>query len=77
MNKFKIEVIADSSGKWAGNAMVYDTFDAAKEAAVDLAHRWLLVTKARVVEFDPAIEADHDPLANRHMDSTVSTTEVF
>ncbi len=52
-NSFKIEVIADSSGKWAGNAMVYGSFDKAKEAALDLASRWLLVTKARVVEFDP------------------------
>ena len=76
-SKFKIEVQADSSGKWAGNAMVYDTFEDARTAARDLAGRWMLVTAARVVEFDPAIEADHDPLANRHMDSTINTTVVF
>ena len=52
MSKFKIEVIADSSGKWAGNAMKYDSFNAAKDAAVDLAMRWLSVRKARVVEFN-------------------------
>ena len=51
MSEFKIEVIADSSGNWAGNAMVYDTFRLAEEAAGDLANRWLLVTKARVVEY--------------------------
>lgn len=52
MKKFKIEVIADQSGTWAGNAMVYDVYEEAREAAINLAHRWMLVTKARVVEFD-------------------------
>ena len=52
MNKFRIEVIADNSGKWAGNAMVYDTYAEAADAANDLASRWLLVTAARVVEFN-------------------------
>lgn len=56
MSKFKIEVVADSSGKFCGNAMVYDTFDEAKNAAIDLAQRWLLVTAARVVEFEPGSE---------------------
>ena len=51
MNKFRIEVIADDSGKWAGNAMVYDTYAEAADAASDLASRWLLVTSARVLEF--------------------------
>lgn len=49
---FLIEVVADASGKWAGNAMRYGDFQSAKDAAIDLANRWLLVTKARVVEFD-------------------------
>lgn len=48
--KYKVEVIADSSGKWCGNAMLYDTEKEAKEAAVDLMNRWLLVRKWRVVE---------------------------
>ena len=64
MNNFKIEVIADRSGNWAGNAMVYDTFEKAKSAARDLASRWMLVTKARVVEFDES-------------ETTVTETEVF
>lgn len=52
MNKFKHEVIADNSGHWAGNQKEYETFDLAKAAALDLAGRWMLVVKARVVEFD-------------------------
>ena len=57
-NKFKIEVVADSGGKWAGNARVYDTFEEGKAAALDLAGRWMLVTRARVVEYsgDTTIE---------------------
>ncbi len=46
--------------------MVYDSFDKAKEAALDLASRWLLVIKARVVEFDPMTT-----------DEYLNTTEVF
>ena len=48
--KFKVEVIADSSGKWCGNAMLYETHEEAKAAAVDLMNRWLLVREWRVVE---------------------------
>ena len=51
--KFKIEVIADSSGRFTGNAMIYDEYQQAHYAAVDLAQRWVLVTAARVVEFNP------------------------
>ncbi len=65
-NDFKIEVLAGSSYKWAGNDMVYGSFDKAKEEAINLASRWLLVTKARVVEFDPMTS-----------DEYLNTTEVF
>lgn len=50
--QYKIEVIADSTGKWAGNAMRYDTHEEAEEAARSLARRWVLVTDWRVVEID-------------------------
>jgi hypothetical protein len=63
MNKFKYEVIADNSGHWAGNQKEYGTFDLAKAAALDLAGRWMLVMKARVIEFDG--------------DKTIEETEVF
>ena len=52
MSKFKAEVIADSSGKWAGNMLEFDTFDEAREYVKGLAYRWTLVTSARVVEFE-------------------------
>lgn len=51
-NKYKIEVIADSSGQWAGNAMRYATQEEAEAAARDLASRWVLVLEWRVVECD-------------------------
>lgn len=51
MTKFKVEVVADRTGKWCGNAAEYDTFEAAREAALDLAQRWYLVQRARVVGF--------------------------
>ena len=46
---FKVEVIADDSGKWCGNAMTYDTVDLAREAAISLHSRWMLVRTWRVV----------------------------
>jgi len=50
--QYKIEVIADSSGQWAGNAVRYDTHEEAEAAARSLARRWVLVTDWRVVEID-------------------------
>jgi hypothetical protein len=47
--KFKVQVIADNSGKWAGNGMRYATEEEAKTAARDLASRWMLVREWRVV----------------------------
>jgi hypothetical protein len=49
-NSWKVQVIADSSGAWAENAMRYATEEAATEAAKSLARRWTLVLKWRVVE---------------------------
>ena len=45
---FYVEVIADNSGKWAGNAKRYATEEEAKAAARDLASRWMLVREWRV-----------------------------
>jgi hypothetical protein len=47
---FKVEVVADNSGKWCGNARTFDTTEAAAEYAVDLASRWTLVQAWRVVD---------------------------
>lgn len=44
------EVIADSSGKWAGNALRFATREEAEAQVSDLSMRWLLVRETRVVE---------------------------
>lgn len=48
--KFKVEVIADSSGAWVGNQVKFDTRREAETYAVDLAGRWTSVREWRVVE---------------------------
>ena len=50
MNKYKVEVIADNSGQWCGNALTFDTAAAAEEYARDLAWRWTAVRQWRVTE---------------------------
>lgn len=49
---FKVEVIADSSGKFCGNGVAFATHAEAELAARDLASRWMLVREWRVVESD-------------------------
>jgi hypothetical protein len=46
---FKVEVIADSSGKWCGNGLEFSDLDQAKRYADDLMWRWTLVRDWRVV----------------------------
>ena len=48
--KYRVQVIADSTDHWAGNAATYDSAEAARQAAVDLFQRWLLVRSWRVVD---------------------------
>lgn len=48
--RFAVEVIADSSGKFCGNALRFDTVDAAKDYAIDLYARWTLVREWRVID---------------------------
>ncbi len=50
LKPFRVQVIADNSGKWAGNGMRYATKEEARDAARDLASRWMLVRKWRVME---------------------------
>lgn len=47
---WKPEVIADSSGKWCGNALRFATKQEAEEDVADLAMRWIMVRETRVVE---------------------------
>jgi hypothetical protein len=44
------QVIADSSGKFYGNALRFPTREEAEANVADLAGRWLLVRDTRVVE---------------------------
>ena len=55
MTSYKSEVIADSSGKWAGNALRFATRKEAEVYVADLARRWLLVTDTRVIESDDPV----------------------
>ena len=52
---FKAEVIADSSGKWVGNALVFQTQKEAEDYARDLWSRWTLVSEWRVVKTDEPV----------------------
>lgn len=51
---FKAEVIADDSGKWVGNALVFGTEEEAAAYVADLYSRWMLVRETRVVQTDEA-----------------------
>jgi hypothetical protein len=47
---FRVEVLADNSGKWCGNERRFATREEAEAYAKDLAWRWTLVRDWRVVE---------------------------
>jgi hypothetical protein len=51
-NPYKVQVIADNSGKWCGNGCTFPTIDAAKEYGRDLFWRWTAVRNWRVVSID-------------------------
>jgi hypothetical protein len=54
---FKMEVTADSTGKWYSNALRFAGRAQAERYALDLAMRWILVREYRVVESgDPVTE---------------------
>ena len=47
---FKVEVVADNSGKYAGNALRFKHVKEAEEYAINLMSRWMLVRTWRVVD---------------------------
>ncbi len=47
---YKVEVLADSSGVWAGNQLRYATKKEAEAEAIALALRWTSVSDWRVVD---------------------------
>jgi hypothetical protein len=49
------EVIADSSGKWCGNALRFATREEAEANVRDLMCRWMAVREVRVVESDEPV----------------------
>ena len=57
MSSFKVEVIADSSGKWCGNMLRFRNEADAATYARDLSMRWTAVLSSRVVPCED--EAKH------------------
>lgn len=47
---WKVEVIADSSGRWSGNSQRFRLKQDAEQYARDLMNRWMAVRKWRVTE---------------------------
>jgi hypothetical protein len=50
---YAVEVIADSSEVWCGNALKFPTIEAAEAYAKDLWSRWTAVRSWRVVRIVP------------------------
>jgi hypothetical protein len=65
---FKPEVIADSSGKWVGNALRFATYKEAEDNVADLFNRWMLVRETRVVE-------SSDPVNYRWVDGKLEAVK--
>jgi hypothetical protein len=55
---YRVEVIADGSNKWTGNALRFASLDEAGDYGKDLASRWTSVRRWRAVESD-------DPVTHR------------
>ena len=47
---YRVQVVADSSGEYAGNGLTFETPAKAAEYARNLMARWTLVTKWRVLD---------------------------
>lgn len=64
---FKVEIQTDNTGNWYDNAVRTGTREEAERYAKNLARRWLLVNKWRIVESDlPAnYTADADGVLTR------------
>ena len=52
---FKSEVQTDSTGKWYGNALRFETKDEAEAQVRDLSMRWTSVLATRVVESEDEV----------------------
>lgn len=58
--KYKVQVIADNSGKWVGNGLEFATVEEAKSYAVDLFSRWMAVRQWRVIDADMNVVASSE-----------------
>ncbi len=63
---FEPEVIADTSGKWCGNALCFATREEAEANVQDLMMRWFAVRETRIVESD-------DPVNYRYVDGRLES----
>jgi hypothetical protein len=66
---YKPEVIADSSGKWVGNALRFATQEEAEANVRDLADRWYAVRETRVV-------ISPDPVNYRYINGKLASVEI-
>jgi hypothetical protein len=63
---FKPEVIADSTGKFFGNALAFATKEEAEANVRDLSMKWMAVRETRAVESDQPVNyqyVDHQLVA--------------
>jgi len=70
---YKVEVIADSSGKWCSNALRFATEAEAKVYGDDLFMRWTAVREWRVAPADEPVneKLTHDPETGRWVQTRV------
>ncbi len=52
---FAVEVLADSSGEWSGNALRFATIAEARAYAIDLYSRWTAVKEWRIMNSMDAV----------------------
>lgn len=62
---WKPEVIADSTGKWYGNALRFATAEEAIANVCNLASRWTSVRDVRVMESDDPVNYRWDALNDK------------
>lgn len=56
---YRVEVIADSSGKWTPNGVCYRRKEDAEASGKDLSLRWMAVREWRVVEITEEFARDN------------------
>ena len=57
-DRYRVQIIADSSAKWIANGIQFVTISEAIVYAKDLASRWIMVEKWRVVSDDDHVSQE-------------------